>query len=250
MVQGASKAASAARASCGPAAICQARLTLPDESGWRRMTSDSTDAANWGTGVNFLLRRIHSVYTRVMLVLASASPRRADLLRAAGIPFTVETPDIDEGPLANEPPESYVLRVARDKALAVARRKSGSPVIGADTTVVVDGGILGKPSDDAEARTMLQRLSGRVHDVLTGVALEVGGGEWTALEITRVRFLPLSAGEIDWYIASGEPRGKAGAYAIQGLASRFVDRVEGSYTNVVGLPVPAVCGLLRQAGVL
>ncbi len=185
-----------------------------------------------------------------MLVLASASPRRADLLRAAGIPFTVEVADVDEALRAGETAEAYVLRVAREKASAVARRKSGSPVLGADTTVVAEGVILGKPGDDGEARTMLERLSGRVHDVLTGVALELAGRQWTAVEMTRVRFLPLSVDEIDWYIASGEPRGKAGAYAIQGLASRFIDRVEGSYTNVVGLPIPAVYGLLREARVL
>jgi septum formation protein len=185
-----------------------------------------------------------------MLVLASASPRRADLLRAAGIPFTVEVAEVDEAPHNGETAEAYVVRVARDKAAAVARRKSGTPVLAADTTVVADGIILGKPSDESEARTMLERLSGRVHQVLTGVALHLDDREWTALENTRVRFLPLGSDEIDWYIASGEPNGKAGAYGIQGLASRFIDRVEGSYTNVVGLPISTVCGLLRKARVL
>lgn len=185
-----------------------------------------------------------------MLVLASASPRRADLLRAAGIPFTVEVPDVDEAPRPGETPETYVVRVAQDKARVVGCRKSGIPVLGADTTVVVDGEILGKPAHRDEARSMLERLSGRVHDVLTGLALRVGEREWTAMECTRVRFLPLSAAEITWYIDSGEPEGKAGAYAVQGLASRFVDRIEGSYSNVVGLPVASVCGLLRSARVL
>ena len=183
-----------------------------------------------------------------MLVLASASPRRASLLRAAGIPFEVDAPNIDEDPLPGESPEQYVVRVARDKALAVACRKSGKLVLGADTTVVVGGAILGKPADATEARNMLQRLSGRAHDVLTGVALRDGGREWTAVVSTEVRFLPITPAEIDSYIASGEPLDKAGAYAIQGLASRFIERIDGSYTNVVGLPVGVVCALLRQAG--
>jgi septum formation protein len=149
-----------------------------------------------------------------------------------------------------ETAEAYVLRIAREKASAVFRRESGNPVLGADTTVAIDGLILGKPADDEEARTMLERLSGRVHDVLTGIAVRAGSGEWTAVESTRVRFLPMDMDEITWYVASGEPRGKAGAYAIQGLASRFIDRIEGSYTNVVGLPVATVCRLLRRARVL
>ena len=183
-----------------------------------------------------------------MLVLASASPRRADLLRAAGIPFAIDAAEIDEDPLPGELAEPYVLRVARDKAAAVARRKSGNLVLAADTTVVVDGTILGKPTDESEARRMLECLAGRAHDVLTGVALRDGDREFTAVECTRVHFLPISTDEIDWYIASGEPCDKAGAYAIQGLASRFIGRLEGSYTNVVGLPIATVCALLRQAG--
>jgi septum formation protein len=185
-----------------------------------------------------------------VLVLASASPRRADLLRAAGIPFTVEIADVDESPRPGEPAETYVVRIAREKAAVVSCRKSGNPILGADTTVVIDGLILGKPSDGEEARAMLERLSGRVHEVLTGVALRTGADEWTAVECTRVRFLPMDTDEITWYVASGEPDGKAGAYAIQGLASRFIECIEGSYTNVVGLPVATVCGLLRRARVL
>jgi septum formation protein len=123
-------------------------------------------------------------------------------------------------------------------------------VLGADTEVVVDGLILGKPADDSEAARMLDRLSGRAHDVVTGVALIANGQVLTAIERTEVRFLPLTADEIAWYIRSGEPRDKAGAYAIQGLASRFVERIDGSYSNVVGLPVATVCGLLRRAGIL
>ena len=184
------------------------------------------------------------------LILASSSPRRAELLRAAGIPFQVDAAEIEEDPLPGEAPDAYVLRVARDKADAVACRKSGSAVLAADTAVVVEGHILGKPADAGHARVMLEALSGRVHDVLTGVALRVGARELTAVDTTRVRFLPISAGEIDWYIASGEPQGKAGGYAVQGLASRFIDRLEGSYSNVVGLPIATVYRLLRQAQLL
>jgi septum formation protein len=183
-----------------------------------------------------------------MLILASASPRRADLLRAADIRFVVETADVDEAPGAGEAPDGYVLRVARDKAFAVDRRKPGNLVLAADTTVVIAGEILGKPVDDEDARMMLKSLSGRVHDVLTGVVLCENGREWAAVVKTEVRFLPLTDSEINWYIASGEPHDKAGAYAIQGRASRFIDRIDGSYSNVVGLPVATVCDLLRRAG--
>lgn len=183
-----------------------------------------------------------------MLVLASGSPRRAALLKAAGIAFEVEVPDIDEDPLPDEAPDCYVLRIARVKADAVGCRKPGKLILGADTTVVVDGGILGKPADENDARRMLQRLSGRGHEVLTGVVLRNGQRVLTAVASTEVRFLPITVAEINSYIASGEPLDKAGAYAIQGLASRFVERIDGSYTNVVGLPVGVVCDLLRQVG--
>lgn len=183
-----------------------------------------------------------------MLVLASASPRRAALLRAAGISFEVDAPNVDEDLKPGETPEQYVLRVARDKTRAVACRKTGKIVLGADTTVVADGEIFGKPADAQDARRMLQRLSGRGHAVLTGVVIHTAERELDALATTEVRFLPITASEIDSYIASGEPLDKAGAYAIQGRASRFIERIDGSYTNVVGLPVGVVCGLLRQAG--
>ena len=194
--------------------------------------------------------RAPSTEHRPSLILASASPRRAELLRAAGIDFIVEPAEINEDALAGEPADQYVLRVAREKAEAVARRKTGNLVLAADTTVVVDEAILGKPADAGEARIMLQRLAGRHHDVLTGVVLRNGGREFAAVERTRVRFLPISAEEIERYIASGEPYDKAGAYAIQGLAARFIDELDGSYTNVVGLPIGRVCSLLRAAGVL
>lgn len=156
--------------------------------------------------------------------------------------------EIDERPLAGEAPAAYVERLAREKAQAVRPRHPDAAILGADTTVVIDGLILGKPEDDNEARAMLARLSGRAHDVLTGVALIRNGRLMSAVETTRVRFAQLSDTDIDWYVASGEPRGKAGAYAIQGLASRFVDRIDGSYSNVVGLPVALVWRLLRDAG--
>lgn len=183
-----------------------------------------------------------------VLILASASPRRAELLRAAGIEFEIDPAEVDEDPRPGEPAEQYVLRVARDKADAIACRKTGRLILAADTTVVVDDTILGKPADDAEARMMLQRLSGREHDVLTGIVLRNGCREWSAVEHTRVRFLPIDPMEIERYIESGEPCDKAGGYAIQGLASQFIARLDGSYTNVVGLPVGRVCSLLREAG--
>ncbi len=180
------------------------------------------------------------------LILASASLRRAELLRAAGIAFEIVPAEVDERPLTGEAPAAYVERLAREKARAVASQHPHDAILAADTTVVIDGLILGKPADDGEARAMLARLSGRTHVVLTGVVLIRDGGESSAVETTRVRFAPMSDGDIDWYIASGEPRGKAGAYAIQGLASRFVDRIEGSYSNVVGLPVALVWKLIRR----
>jgi len=181
-----------------------------------------------------------------MLILASASPRRAELLAAAGFVFEVRPQHVDETPRDGESAEAYVLRVAWEKVHS-ACRKSGVTVIGADTVVLADGAMLGKPADAAEATGMLQRLSGRDHTVLTGVAV---GGQKEAGEVCRttVRFLPLSDEEIAWYVASGEPWDKAGGYAIQGLASRFVERIEGSYSNVVGLPIAVVYRLLRRTG--
>lgn len=174
------------------------------------------------------------------VVLASASPRRADLLRAAGIPFEVIVADVDEALLSGEAPEAYVTRLARDKAAAVATRARGRRVLAADTAVVIDEHILGKPADAADARRMLGLLSGRTHQVMTGVCLD----SEVRLATTAVEFAPLSPDEIDQYVASGEPMDKAGAYAIQGLASRFVTRIDGSYSNVVGLPVALVYQLL------
>jgi septum formation protein len=187
------------------------------------------------------------------LVLASASPRRAELLTAAGIPFEVEPANVDEATRRGEAPEAYVVRVARDKARAVSRRRPDRLVLAADTTVVVDGLILGKPEGVEDAARMLRMLSGRTHEVLTGVCLAppASGGRLppepsAALSRTEVEFCDLSEDEVAWYIETGEPMDKAGAYAIQGLASRFVTRISGSYSNVVGLPVALVYQLLAR----
>jgi septum formation protein len=182
------------------------------------------------------------------LILASASPRRMELLGDAGYAFDVVPAHVDESGLAGEPPPAYVLRVAALKARAVAARVSDGIVLAADTIVVVDGEMLAKPVDDDDARRMLRLLSGRAHEVLTGVVVVRDGRESSAIVATRVRFRMLTPDEIDWYVASGEPRDKAGAYGVQGLASRFVEAVAGSYTNVVGLPVGAVRRLLEAAG--
>ncbi|MEO2195069.1 MAG: Maf family protein [bacterium] len=178
------------------------------------------------------------------LVLASRSPRRADLLRAAGYEFEVAPADIDERQHDGEPVSAYVARLAEEKAAMVGRRVPGAIVIGADTIVVIDGVALGKPSGDVDAGTMLRRLSGRRHDVLTGVALHAVGRGCCEVARTQVDFRVLSVAEIAWYVGSGEPDGKAGAYAIQGRASRFVTRIDGSYSNVVGLPIAVVDRLL------
>jgi len=188
------------------------------------------------------------------LVLASASPRRADLLRAAGIDFDVLSADIDEAIAPGELAEEYVRRVARQKVDAVHLVAPGRPILGADTIVVVDATVLGKPVDDADARRMLGLLSGRSHTVITGVCLVTPApeeqGATVCVACTRVEFARLSQAEIAWYVASGEPADKAGGYAIQGFASRFVTGIDGSYSNVVGLPVALVYNLCRNAGLL
>ena len=176
-------------------------------------------------------------------ILASASPRRADLLRAAGYAFEVRPTDIDESVEPGEAPEAYVTRLAITKARRAECRDSGDVALGADTSVVVDHHILGKPEDEADAFRMLELLAGRTHEVLTGVALREGNHVVVDTATTRVRFLPLGPEEISWYVATGEPMGKAGGYAIQGYASRFIDQIHGSYSNVVGLPVHLVASL-------
>ena len=180
------------------------------------------------------------------LILASASPRRRELLTAAGIPHTVDPVDIDERVQAGEAPAAHVERLARQKALAGAARHPARRVLGADTVVVAGDEILGKPKNDDDARRMLRLLSGRAHDVLTAVALASGARVDSRVERTRVWFAPLSEDAVDWYVSTGECRDKAGAYAIQGLASRFIPRIEGSYSNVVGLPIAAVVEMLEE----
>jgi nucleoside triphosphate pyrophosphatase len=179
-----------------------------------------------------------------VLILASASPRRADLLAAAGFDFAVRPVDLDERPLEGEAAADCVVRLAGAKAAAAARGGADEVVLAADTMVVVDGLMLGKPGDDQDAVRMLRLLSGRDHQVLTGVAVRADGRCLTACETSTVEFLRLGEDEIGWYVASGEPRDKAGAYAVQGLASRFVTRITGSYSNVVGLPVATVFRML------
>ncbi len=181
------------------------------------------------------------------LVLASASPRRCELLTRLGLDFVVRPADLDETPLPREAPAAMVERLARAKATAAAH--PGELVLAADTTVVVGGDMLAKPEDAADAARMLRLLSGRRHEVLTGVALCAGGDRLvSAVERTWVTLAPLSAREIDWYVASREPLGKAGAYAIQGLVSLFVTAIDGNYLNVVGLPLPLVYRLASALG--
>ena len=186
-------------------------------------------------------------HLREKLVLASGSPRRAEILERAGWPHEIIVAGIDETVLPNEEPAAYVQRLARSKAEAVASRLSEGVVLGADTTVVVANQILGQPVDDADARRMLRLLNAKWHDVLTGVAVvRVGGETRVGYQTTRVRFAELSEQEIDWYIATREPFGKAGAYGIQGKASLFIEEIEGDYLNIMGLPIRLVYELTLQ----
>jgi septum formation protein len=176
------------------------------------------------------------------------------LLRAAGIDFEILVANVDETITPGELPESYVQRLAEAKAFAVIneRQLECPPVLGADTVVVLDHAILGKPADETDARRMLRMLSGRTHRVVTGVCLygPGGTGPFVAVDETTVEFSPLTDAEMTWYVSSGEPFDKAGAYAIQGLASRFIASISGSYTNVVGLPIPVVYELCKKVGLL
>ena len=186
------------------------------------------------------------------LILASASPRRAELLTSTGFGFVVSPADVDETPHAEEAASDYVIRVARDKARHVAgqRKGTGAVVLAADTAVVTESRIMGKPRNDEDAANMLATLSGSVHQVLTGVVVRTDTRELVELVATRVHFLPMSAAEIAWYVSTGEPRGKAGAYAIQGHAARFIDWIDGSWSNVVGLPLSTVNRMLKEVGVV
>jgi nucleoside triphosphate pyrophosphatase len=184
-----------------------------------------------------------------VLRLASASPRRRQLLDLIGVPHVVTPADIDETPHAGELPGDYVVRLAREKADAVWARHADLPVFAADTTVVVDGEILGKPESADDARAMLGKLSGRGHFVHTGIALRTRHGIEDMLSTTEVEFAELTDDMIEAYWQSGEPQGKAGAYAIQGLGAVFVSDIAGSYTGVMGLPLFETAELLRHAGI-
>lgn len=180
-------------------------------------------------------------HLREKLVLASSSPRRAEILERSGWPHEIIVAGIDETHLPREDAATYVQRLARSKAEAVASRLQEGLVLGADTTVVIGGEILGQPRDSADARRMLYRLNGNWHEVLTGVALvRVGGESRVDYETTRVRFGKMDDREIDWYISSGEHKGKAGAYAIQGKAALFIEEIQGDYFNIMGLPIRLV----------
>jgi septum formation protein len=179
------------------------------------------------------------------LVLASSSPRRLDLLRSVGLQFEVRPADIDESVAAGEDPISYVRRLSREKAVAVAR--PGELVIAADTTVEVNGTILGKPADAADARRMLLLLSARTHQVHTGVTVRRDASVETIAVSTAVTFVTLSAATIDWYVGTGEPMDKAGSYAMQGAGGALVERIDGSVSNVIGLPLAETLNLLRSA---
>jgi septum formation protein len=184
------------------------------------------------------------------IVLASKSPRRAEILRAVGWEFEAVAANIDETRMESEDAVTYVKRLARTKAETVAKRiPNPRLVLGADTVVVIEGEILGQPRDDGDARRMLKLLIGKWHEVVTGIALMRGGQTPQVLiehETTRVRFCEMSAKEIDWYVSTGEPRDKAGAYAIQGRGAIFIEEVQGDYFNIVGLPVRRLFALMRD----
>jgi len=202
----------------------------------------------------------------IQLVLASASPRRRELLAQAGYTFTVEAADVDESLRSHEDAGAYVQRLAEEKAQAVFAHyakptlidktdtdKDGAPgifvvVLGADTTVVCDGGILAKPEDAEDAKRMLRRLSGRVHEVLTGVAVASRAGVVSGVETTEVTFSAIPEAELDFYCATDEPMDKAGAYGIQGYAARWIPRIDGDYFNVMGLPIARVVRMIEAAG--
>ena len=180
------------------------------------------------------------------LILASASPRRRELLQHLGVPFRVVVADIDETPLPGEAPVPYTLRLAEAKARAVLALHPGTTVLGADTTVTLDGELLGKPVDAEDARRMLRLLRNRIHAVTTGVALLRADTTHTHAETTQVFVGDIPDAEIEGYIATGEPMDKAGAYGLQGQAQRWIPRIEGEYSNVIGLPVARVYAMLRK----
>lgn len=182
------------------------------------------------------------------LVLASQSPRRAELIGRLGLEFETVPADIDESYLHGETPPQHAERLAREKALKIAADRAGALVIGSDTIVVIDGEVLGKPRDTAHAVEMLTRLSGREHEVCTGVAVAHKGRVESALERVRVRFRPLDARAAEAYVATGEPMDKAGAYGIQGYGSALVQGIDGDYFSVMGLPVVRMLELIERFG--
>lgn len=190
---------------------------------------------------------------RTKVILASQSPRRVELLKQMGVDCDILPADIDESVLANEPPETYVLRLAKQKAQAARRlvqQKSSElqalPIIAADTTVVLQGEILGKPENDADAERMLRMLAGTTHTVLTAVAIDAQGQTEVKLSSTQVAMMPLTSTQISHYLAWGEHRGKAGSYGIQGLAAAWIQEIRGSYSGVMGLPIYETAYLLRK----
>ena len=183
-----------------------------------------------------------------LLILASASPRRAEILRSLDIPFSVRPAEVAEEPLPGETAEAVAMRLAERKAASVAAREPDAWVLGADTLVFLDGLILGKPRDLEDTKGMLRRLAGREHRVVTALHLKRGSARGAGYaEISRVRFAPMDEAEIAWYAATGEPADKAGAYGVQGLGARFIEEIHGSFTNVMGLPARAAYRLLRGA---
>lgn len=180
------------------------------------------------------------------LILASGSPRRSEILSAVGWSFTKRVADIDESEIDGESPETYVQRLAKTKAETVAAMEPGGIVLGADTTVVIDGAIIGKPADLDDARRMIKLLSGKTHEVLTGVAVVSNGNTRVGLERTKVEFAELSESEIEFLVQKGEPLDKAGAYAVQAQAALFIKGIEGDYWNVVGLPIGLVYRLVTK----
>lgn len=178
------------------------------------------------------------------IVLASGSPRRAEILKSVGWQFVKQVPDVDESVLSGEDPSDYVQRLAGEKAVAISDPNSDDLVLAADTTVVIDGEIIGKPIDRDDARQMIERLSGSWHEVLTGVAVARRGRTKIDLQSTRVKFAPMDAGEIEFLVERGDPFDKAGGYAVQAQAALFIEAIEGDYWNVVGLPISLVYRLV------
>lgn len=193
-----------------------------------------------------MLNHKRSMINLPQIILASGSPRRSEILESVGWRFTKDVPDIDETELPGELPDIYVRRLAREKAETIAARHPGEIVLGADTTVVIGGQIIGKPVNIADAKRMLTMLSGHWHEVLTGVAIVQNGSSSVGLQRTRVKFIEMSAGEIDFLAERGDPLDKAGAYAVQAQAALFIERIDGDYWNVVGLPVSLVYRLVME----